>query len=92
LPFGGWLPSSLSEILTPLDGIGELSLLFPTLARLTQARQIVAIVGPPYPPYAPAWHLAGIDLDRLLVIRADKREALWSAEQCLRSAACGAVL
>jgi hypothetical protein len=92
LPFGGWPPSAISEILTPMDGIGELSLLFPTLARLTQAKQSVAIVAPPYLPYAPAWHLAGVDLDRLLVVRAERREALWSAEQCLRSAACAAVL
>ena len=92
LPFGGWPPFSLSELLTPLDGIGELSLLFPTLARLTQSRQSIAIVAPPYLPYAPAWHLAGVDLDYLLVVRAEKREALWCAEQCLRSAACAAVL
>jgi len=92
LPFGGWPPASLTELLTPCDGIGELSLLWPTLARLTAVRQAIVIVGPSYLPYAPAWHLAGVQLDRVLVVRAEPREALWAAEQCLRSAACGAVL
>ena len=92
LPFGGWPPASLSEILMPCDGIGELSLLWPTLARLTAARHAVVLVGPPNLPYAPAWHLAGVNLDHVLVVRAEPRDALWAAEQSLRSAACGAVL
>jgi len=92
LPFGGWPPASLSEVLAPCDGVGELSLLWPTLARLTGAHQPVVIVAPPYLPYAPAWHLAGVALDHVLVLRADARGALWAAEQCLRSSACGAVL
>ncbi len=92
LPFGGWPPASLSEILTACDGVGELSLLWPTLARLTASRRPVVVVGPPYLPYAPAWHLAGVALDHVAVVRADERGALWAAEQCLRSSACGAVL
>jgi len=92
LPFGGWPPASLSEVLTPLDGVGELSLLWPTLARLTIARQAVVVVSPPYLPYAPAWHLAGVALDHVSVVHADVRGSLWAAEQCLRSSACGAVL
>jgi len=92
LPFGGWPPASLSEVLMACDGLGELSLLWPTLARLTAARVPVVVVGPPYLPYAPAWHLAGVALDYVTVVHADASRAMWAAEQCLRSSACGAVL
>lgn len=92
LPQGGWPRAALTELLLPADGVGELSLLLPTLARLTQAGGIVALVAPPYLPYAPAWQAAGVDLRHLEIIEADARGALWAFEQCLRSAACAAVL
>ena len=92
LPQRGWPRRALTELLLPADGVGELSLLLPTLARMTQAGAMVAVVAPPYLPYAPAWQAAGVDLRRLEVIDADARNALWAFEQCLRSAACGAVL
>ena len=92
LPQGGWPRRALTELLLPADGVGELSLLLPTLARLTQAGGIVALVAPPYLPYAPAWQAAGVDLRHLEIIEADVRGALWAFEQCLRSAACAAVL
>ncbi|MDE2314898.1 MAG: DNA lesion error-prone repair protein ImuA, partial [Xanthomonadaceae bacterium] len=34
LPSGGWPEAALSELLIPADGVGELQLLWPTLARL----------------------------------------------------------
>ncbi|HEV2621322.1 MAG TPA: translesion DNA synthesis-associated protein ImuA [Frateuria sp.] len=92
LPSGGWPEAALSEALLPLDGIGELALLWPTLARLTQAGGLVALVAPPYLPFPAAWANAGVRLDRLQVVRAEPRDAAWAAEQCLRSAACAAVL
>ena len=92
LPQGGWPRAALSELLLPADGVGELSLLLPTLARLTRAGGIVALVAPPYLPYAPAWQAAGVDLRFLEIFEADARGALWAFEQCLRSAACAAVL
>src|SRR5690554_5062437 len=92
LPQGGWPRAALTELLLPADGVGELSLLLPTLARLTQAGGIVALVAPPYLPYAPAWQVAGVDLRCLEIIEADARGASWAFEQCLRSAACAAVL
>ncbi len=92
LPFGGWPAAALTEILIPLDGVGELALLWPTLAALTGAGDRIALVAPPYLPYAPAWHAAGIALERLDVIRGDARQALWAAEQCLRAGAYAAVL
>ena len=93
LPTGGWPESALSEILLPAEGVGELRLLWPSLARLTQAGERVVLVAPPYIPYAPAWQAAGIDLRQLQVVQAkDQRDALWATEQCLRSGSCGAVL
>ena len=92
LPQGGWPRAALTELLLPADGVGELSLLLPTLARLTQAGGVVAVVAPPYLPYAPAWQVAGVDLRCLEIIEADARGASWAFEQCLRSAACAAVL
>lgn len=92
LPGGGWPDQSLSEILLRADGMGELSLLFPTLARLTRAGGRAVLIAPPYLPHAPAWARAGIDLKRMQVVHAQPRDAPWAAEQCLRSAACAAVL
>lgn len=92
LPDGGWPETALTELLLPADGVGELRLLWPALARLSRADGMVALVAPPYLPFASAWADAGVQLNRLQVIRTDPRNALWAAEQCLRSAACSAVL
>ncbi|GAB6194706.1 translesion DNA synthesis-associated protein ImuA [Lysobacter xanthus] len=92
LPAQGWVAAGLNELLVPCDGVGELELLWPVLARATVADGQVALITPPYLPYAPAWHAAGVRLERLHVVRADPREALWAAEQCMRSGACTAVL
>lgn len=92
LPGGGWPESALSEILHATAGIGELRLLWPTLARLTAAGERVILVAPPHVPYPHAWLAAGIDLSQLTVVSASGRDALWAAEQSLRSGSCGAVL
>lgn len=92
LPTGGWPEHALSEVLLPADGVGELAVVWPTLARLTRAGQRVVLVAPPYRPHAPAWHSAGLDLRQVQLIEADPRDALWATEQCLRSATCKAVL
>jgi len=92
LPQGGWPRRALTELLLPADGVGELELLFPTLARMTQAGGTVVLVAPPYIPYAPAWQAAGVDLAHLEIVQAQPRDALWAFEQCLRSGACAAVL
>lgn len=92
LPTGGWPEAALTELLLPADGIGELQLLWPTLARLSQGDDPVVLVAPPYVPYAPGWHRAGVHLPRLQVVQARGRDTLWAAEQCLRSGACAAVV
>src|SRR5690349_10009593 len=92
LPGGGWPRGALSEILIEQDGLGECSLLLPALAALTQARRRVALVAPPYLPYAPALAGAGIDLAQVVHIDAGAGDTHWTAEQCLRAGCCGAVL
>jgi len=89
---GGWPEAALTEILIAAQGVGELQLLWPTLARLSAAGERIVLVAPPHVPYPQAWQSAGVDLRQLAVIQAGERDALWAAEQCLRSGSCGAVL
>lgn len=89
LPDRGWSVGALTEILTRDEGIGELSLLVPALRHLSRP---VVLITPPYLPFAPAWETAGVRLDRLLAIKTDGTEALWAAEQALRSGMGGMVL
>jgi len=105
LPGGGWPRQGLIEILTDRYGIGELSLLMPALATLCRSGEAepdgkrgrgehggwLAWVSPPYQPYAPALAASGIDVRRVLVVRA-AAPAAWAMEQALRSEACSAVL
>jgi len=93
LPGGGWPTRGLIEILTDRHGVGELSLLMPALAALSHedhGEGWLAWVAPPYQPYAPALTACGIDVRRLLLVRAQPAE--WAMEQALRSGACSAVL
>jgi len=92
LPGGGWPCGALSEILFEYDGFGELSLLMPALTELTRKKQRVVFVAPPYIPYAPALAAHGLDLRYVVQIDANAGDGAWSAEQCLRSGSCGAVL
>jgi hypothetical protein len=96
LPGRGWPAHGLIEILTDRYGIGELSLLMPALAFLSRKDEDeanagwLAWVSPPYQPYAPALAACGVDVERVLVVRA--APASWAMEQALRSGACRAVL
>jgi len=93
LPAGGWPEHALSEILLPADGVGELQLILPTLARLTQANGSIAVIAPPYAPCVAGWENRGVAMSRVDIVRTDTpRDALWAAEQCLRSGSCAAVL
>jgi hypothetical protein len=93
LPGGGWPRQGLIEILADRCGIGELSLLMPVLAALGNDEHELgwlAWISPPHQPYAPALAARGINLRRLLIVRAQPAE--WAMEQALRSCACSAVI
>ncbi len=93
LPGGGWPRGALTELLIGRQGIGELQLLMPALARLSETDGWLAWVAPPYVPYAAALAAVGIDLKRLLVAKPlSDADAWWTAEQALHSGACGALL
>lgn len=93
LPGGGWPSGCLTEVLPQHEGIGELRLLGPALARLAAEGRWLAWIAPPHLPYAPALAAAGIALERLFIVRTHKRtDTLWAMEQAVRSNACGAVL
>lgn len=90
---GGWVSGALMEVLLAQQGFGELSLLVPALAAVAREGRWLAWIDPPHVPYPPALRSQGIDLARVLVVRARSAEdGLWAAEQTLRSGACGAVL
>lgn len=90
---GGWPQASLLEIQVDEWGQGELQLLLPTMAALSQAGQQLAWIAPPYVPYAPAIQAAGVDLDYLLIIeQSEPADIAWAAEKCLHHAAAAMVL
>jgi hypothetical protein len=91
LPGGGWPRGALTELLLEREGIGELRLTLPALARLQTEGRSVVWIAPPYRPYAPALAAAGLDLSRLTIVRGcTSSEALWAYEQALRAPECGA--
>jgi len=93
LPGGGWARGALTEILVEREGIGELQLLLPALAKLSAQSEWQAWVAPPHVPYAPALSVVGVNLKQLLVAQPrTAADAWWTVEQTLRSGACSAVL
>jgi hypothetical protein len=100
LPGGGWPAAALTEIIVERHGIGELSLLMPAMARLSeknaseQAGRWIFWISPPFIPYAPALVRHGVDLNRILLVHAPmaRSASLWAMEQALRARSCVAVL
>ena len=93
LPGGGWPRGVVSELFTERSGIGELSLLIPALAQLSQQDGWLMLIAPPWMPYAPALAARGIRLSRLIVANTvSDKDTLWAAEQSLRAGNCSAVL
>jgi cell division inhibitor SulA len=92
LPDHGWPLSGLIEVLPTWDGLGELQLILPTLAALTQQHRAVVLVAPPYRPCIAHWQQHGLDLTHVFTVHAEGNDALWAMEQALRSGHCGAVI
>jgi hypothetical protein len=97
LPGAGWPRGAVTEVICERHGSGELSLVMPALAALSRSggepRWIVWIA-PPLVPYAPALVQHGLNLERVLLVhpRGKLRDALWAAEQAIRSGSSVAVL
>ena len=91
---GDWPRGAITEVVSAQDGIGELRLVLPAVAELSQreARWILW-VAPPHIPYPAALAAAGVDLSRMLVLHPRKdQDTLWALELALRSGSCSAVL
>lgn len=95
---GGWELPGLIEILCERVGIGEASLLLKSFskgvneARAANALWILPVDGRLI-PYAPKLADFGIDLSRLAIVQPNSiGDALWVAEQSLKSGACLGVL
>ena len=88
---GGWPIGAMTQIVSGESGLG-FSLMVPLLARMTGEGRHVALISPPFIPYAPALAERGVALQKLAWIQPkDSTEALWAAEQALRSGVFGAV-
>jgi len=92
LPGGGWPLGTLIDLLVQQHGIGELRLLQPALAAL--GKRPIVLLQPPHPPQALALAALGLEPSQLLWVRSGAKgsDALWAAEQILRSGCCGALL
>jgi len=96
LPGGGWPLGTLIDLLLQQHGIGELRLLRPALAGL--GKRPIVLLQPPHAPQALALAALGIAPSQLIWIRGGAThgkgggDALWAAEQVLRSGCCGALL
>ncbi len=93
LPDRGWPASGLTELLCDQLGLGELSLLSPALAQLSQQAGWLVWVDPPYTPYPPALAQQGIDLRRIVLLQTQSQaEQLWALETLLKADYCHAAL
>jgi protein ImuA len=91
LPGGGWPTGTLIDLLLQQPGIGEVRLLRPALRGV--ARRKVVLLQPPHAPQALALAAMGLAPADLVWLRSPRSsDALWAAEQVLRSGSCGALL
>jgi len=91
LPDGGWPRASLIELIPQHLGDAELELLLPLLAEQTRQGQPVLLIAPPLIPCPQRLHRAGLALERLIIAHGPD-QALWAAEQALKSGVCGSVM
>ncbi|WP_423840353.1 translesion DNA synthesis-associated protein ImuA [Vibrio mytili] len=88
---GGYPPHGVIEM-ESLGSIGELRLLAPYLES-TLSEGITAFIQPPALLSSLFLHSIGLDINQVWVVTPDQpRDALWAAEQCLKSGVCSNVL
>jgi protein ImuA len=91
LPGGGWPKGTLVDLLVQQSGIGEMRLVAPALAAVAKRR--IVLLQPPHMPQALALAAMGVPPESALWLRPERTaDALWAAEQVLRSGGCGALL
>ena len=81
---GGFPRRAVTEIAGPA-ACGKTSLVVGALTAVTKARRFAAWIDPACEAYPPAFAQAGVELSRLLWVRAPANESLWAAEVLLQS-------
>lgn len=93
LPHGGWPVGGITEIFCSADCIPALPLVWPALARLSQAKRWLAMIAPPNAPSRGQLQTEGVDLSHVLMIHPHATSnGLWAVEHALRAGTCAAVL
>lgn len=85
LPKGGWPIGTVTELLPSHAGIGEFSLLIPTIARLTQAGRKVVLMDSPHLPEIESLSEQGVRLRQVTLLRSTEEACFWAIEQKLQS-------
>ena len=89
----GWPVRGLIEFQQSTFAHGEWYLLLPSLRNLLQEPGYVALINPPFIPYAPALVQQGIAPERLMVIQpSQKNDWLVSVREVLSANCCAALL
>ncbi len=68
LPHGGWPQDAIIELISPAPGLGDMALVLPELARLSQQEGVVACIAPPWLLHGPMLEESGVCLERLLCV------------------------
>lgn len=93
LPQGGWPVGGITEIFCSHDSRPALALVWPALARLSQAKRWLAMIAPPNAPTRAELQTEGIDLGQVLMIHPHATSnGLWAVEHALRAGTCATVL
>ena len=103
LPHGGWPQDAIIELISPAPGLGDMALVLPELARLSQQEGVVACIAPPWLLHGPMLEESGVCLERLLCVPASSASAnkhgkdplqsqQWAAEQIIKSGGCNGLL
>ncbi|MEH6344807.1 MAG: hypothetical protein V7785_06975 [Bermanella sp.] len=107
LPHGGWPQDAIIELISAAPGLGDMALVLPELARLSQQEGVVACIAPPWLLHGPMLEESGVCLERLLCVpsslaltkenaKKSKQEPLqsqqWAAEQIIKSGGCNGLL
>ncbi|REL29309.1 translesion DNA synthesis-associated protein ImuA [Thalassotalea euphylliae] len=89
---GGGFPQGVNEIQS-VSGIGELRLLIPALMAAAVEQRLIVFIASMGTICSEMLTEQGIELEQVLVLSLDEhQQALWAAEQCLRSGACHSVV
>ena len=92
LPVGGWVAGSLVEWLSSATGGGAATLALWAAHQIAREGGALVVMDRRQEFYLPAAAALGVDLERLIVVRASsEREELWALDQALRCTAVAAV-